>query len=327
MTTPYLVLKNGKTERTVKAPAEADGVLLTWPEATCYQSATDVSDRYPPIASVVMQQGLVCPAFPPQIAPCSTGLQLTWNQDHHLTKAQYRDNASPNEYISYLHRQPVDGFHMVFQADTLESAAWTKAGEKLKDISLLPGTNNVLWSSYKGIPQLTKPSGLSVTFFARHFKSEQSVKVFPPADANGIDLGWYLNNLQPHGPTRGCIVADGIGWTTPAMSYVFTKGGALHGPIRVLRCPLDSSGEPIHFNDLDFQWDDSGLIRVVPQLEGKPAPGISVDRIPQPPLGTDGFIFGFHLDNFKGAAWTRDGAVVEPIDKLMFSKMAIWQGG
>jgi hypothetical protein len=148
-----------------------------------------------------------------------------------------------------------------------------------------------------------------------------------PSQANDIDFGFYLNNLQ-HGSTRGCVVVGSQAWVSPAMPVEFLTDGRLNSPVVALPCPM-SHGTPVHYNDLDAAWQSSGtsnvLTQLTPTFNGTALTGVP-SSFPQPPAGTNGFLLGFPIDNFKNAFWSQNGSLTSGLAVHKYAKSATWYG-
>jgi hypothetical protein len=278
----------------------------------------------------------------PVVAPCSNGLQLTWNTNNSVTDAHFLQNSSPNKSLAYLPKHD-NGFDLFFQTpgDTLASAEWLRNGKAAGAVAVPAGVDRVFWNgatppaspyaSQAHSGRVRDTSAVVAKFYWRHTSSNGNSTATAPSTANGLDMGWYLNKYQS-GPTRGCVRVGASAWTSPAMPIEFLTGGRLNSPVGVLGCPLDQQQQPIPYNDVNLVWrtNPSGpgnvLVALQPTFNDQPDYQVSTSALPQPPAGTTEAVLGFHLDNFKDAYWTHDGSTVKTVSVHKYAKVADWHG-
>jgi hypothetical protein len=305
-----------------------NGIRFTFAPGKCVETASKVYDRYPPVAALLTVKHKVPANNGPMIAPCATALVLTWTPTNALMTAGWQNGSGPVSSQAYLPKH-VNGTGLFFQAgESLVSAEWTRYGKPAGSIPAFSFADDAYWAGSSSAPPTLgarKSAGHAarrstaappkVVLFGREGKSTGTSTDRPPAKANGVDLSWYQNLFQS-GPGRGCVAADGSYWTAPAMAYVYTTAGVPNARVSVLKCPTDVHGNPIEINDVTFSWTvnlyDTGYVldSAVPTYNGVAIPGLPSGAIEQPPAGTDGMQFAFHLDDFRLGHWTKNGHIL-----------------
>lgn len=327
----------------VKSKGCPTGLRLTWSRSICVSGKTGASDRYPPIAGLLMQKLKPAPNFGPVVASCSTGIVLTWNAKNVLTSSVFQGTSSKGT-VSYLPHH-VNSFDFFFESgDGIVSATWLRNGKAVGAVALPKTYDDVSWHgstpgriTYGSAKQTTSEiragaaTAPHAVYYWRTGHSYGTTKATAPSDANDLNLKWFRNNGQS-GPTRGCAAVGGRAWTSPLMPIVFTAAGVLNSRVGFLACPM-VSGRPVPYDGIDVSWTsvnsgtDNAVGQIVPTLNGTTSLAISASNVPQPPAGSDGLIFGFNRDNFAAAQWTRSHALIgSPTPTHKGVKVFTWFG-
>jgi hypothetical protein len=345
----YVVLdNNGSHVATSASPCSskgcANGLRITWAKGKCVEGKSGRSNffRFPPIVGVVTQNGKPVAEYPPVIAPCARGIRIKWDKQNFLTTGHYLQSRRLDANLAYLPSGAND-FELFFQGgEGVLSVQWLRNGRSIASISIPSTADEVFWYGYqppaspfaRGFEtksalgpsvrgQVAMPP--TVGFFWRRGASHGTSTTTAPSLANDIDFGFYLNNLQ-RGANRGCVVVGSQAWVSPAMPVEFLTDGRLNSPVVALPCPM-SDGTPVHYNDLDVAWQSSGSSNVLTHLtatfDGTALPS---SALPQPPAGTNGFLLGFPIDNFKNAFWTQNGSSTSELSVHKSVKSATWYG-
>lgn len=328
------VSENSPCQKTKGCP---NGLLLSWPEGSCVRGGTGASDRYPPITGLFMQKAKVAANYGPVVANCSTGIKLTWNNSNALTVAGFQGSNGTLAYIPHH----VNNFRLFFQSgDGVISGKWLRNGKGAGAIAASTLFDDVSWfgsspssigfaKASAGDSTAVRPNAGSdpnVVYFWRQGAGHGTSKVSAPGGVNDVDLSWYWNKAQS-GPTRGCVQFGSQAWTSPIMPIVYTSGGRPDARVGVLTCPV-VNGAPVRYDGIDASWDSSGnLTNVLPTLNGSYDSGVSTSAIPQPPAGTNGFIFGYHHDNYSRSQWTQNDSLTGSVISVhQFTKAVTWSG-
>ena len=346
---------NGGPTRIVESPCAstkvcANGIRFLWKANKCVKTPGNppFDDRYPPLPVVYREKSQVAPSIPPQIAPCSTGIQESWSPKDVLNKPLWRGASNPASGQQHFPKNAI-GVDLFLQAgDALTGIQWMKNGKT--DGALIPvpsSANDVYWYSGSPPPVLgasrralvvrssiqrhTLPAPPTVVILGRSSKGpDVTTTDKAPPGANDVDFQWY----QAKGTIRGCVVYDGHTWTSPSMAFEYTSGGRLNSRVTVLQCPRDAHGNVILVNGVDFKWrpatdgSENVVYSAVATDYGSEALGVPAGAIPQPPATTDGIQIGFHHNDYQQASWTKNGASLTPnLSNPSHQVIATWYGG
>jgi hypothetical protein len=385
----YVVLDNNgaaaQTNRSPCSPAAcANGIQFSWDAATCYQGA-----RFAPIAIVwTINQRVPANSWPLTV-PCSTGLQLWWDGKNQLTKAAWVNSRLPRTAaglaVCFQRAKQcspghcvtagclpahVNGADIFFQGgDTLQAAEWLLNGREMGQTATPNDGNDVFWygRTPPASPFATNPAGATVRHNGsgtpavavlgrtRHNKPMQTTNS-APAGTEGVDFAWYLP-LYESGPSRGCHTAGAQAWTSPPLAFAYTAGGELNSRVTIPTCPLDDTGAPMTFNNINFSWKaspggtTSEAYSAVAGLDANSHVGcqsasgsatalpassphsnatqvnLPLNSLPQPPAGTDGVLFDFAHDDYKSSCWMQGANVLgSPLSAPGHPRLGQWWG-
>ncbi len=332
----------------------ANGITFHWDAGACVSG-----EHFAPIVLVFTQHRTVAPRTWPMVAPCSTGITMTWDTHNHLNLARWTgaSNARYGLAVCFQHAGQcghsicvtdgclpanTDGVDIFFEGTaSLTEADWTRNGKAAGSVQPSGPANDVYW--YGGTPpsspfahparaahrhvnaQAIAPP--TVTLLGRDPQKYPQLATAPaPTGTNHINFKWFLN---PPGPHKHCIVAGGATWTNPPMEFAYMTDGSLNSRVSVLTCPMSATGQPVFYNGVEFAWGPSrdgtenNVYSAVPTFDAQPLPGLLVGLIPQPPAGTDGILFEFHHDDYEQTTWP-------PVPSVLpapgHTRMAVWQG-
>ncbi|GEM_PF-1878593 len=275
---------NGSAAGTDQSPCDAtgscaNGVSFSWSKGTCYDD-----DRYPPVVIVFTVNHKVPANTWPLVAPCSTGLQISWNSKNTLTGAMWlgaQDPPTSDGLAVCWHRHQCNAIHCVtagclpqhtngvdifFQGgESIQSAQWLNQNGVARSVSLPSAANDVFW--YGSTPPSTPFSSSDASKGATHAtttlptvdlvgRASHHARITTkaaPSDASGVDFSWYLP-LDQSGPDRGCFNAGGQSWSAFPNAFEYTTNGVLNSRVTVPTCPVDATGALMPFNDVHFSW-------------------------------------------------------------------------
>ena len=322
----------------------ANGISFSWGAETCYHG-----DRYLPVAVIWTVAGKVSTTEWPLNAPCSTGLQFTWDKNNHLNGAKWLgagSEAKEGLAVCFQSKKECNAGHCVtagclpgkttgvdlfFQGgDSPTAAEWLFNGKPDGAISLSGSPDDVFWyastppaSPYADPASSSGSSTPSVTITGRNSSGKPQIFTLgAPGSANGIDMNWYLAKYES-GPTKGCHEINGEWFPSPPFAFAYTTNGVLSSAVTMAQCGMQG-GNVLPFSDINFSWGEgaSGPVLTAAQPLHYYAPDplcqgsfrgtgeYPTATMPQPPEGANGIILTFAHDDYAATCWTRDGSVL-----------------
>jgi hypothetical protein len=344
----------GSTSSACTSAGCANGIRFEWDAGVCVNG-----DHFSPIVVVFTIHHKVAANTWPMVAPCSSGIQMTWDKNNHLAAATWTGNANAayGMAVCFQHANQcghsicvtdgclpanTDGVDIFFEGTgSLVRADWTRNGRPAGSVTPSGVANDVYW--YGSAPpkspfaqvasrthrliasQAIAPPTVSLLGRNAGFYPQISSAI-APSTGHDINFKWFLS---PAGPNKQCIVAGGTAWTNPPMEFAYTTAGALNSRMFVLTCPLDAAGTPVFYNGVDFSWAPSAdgtrnnVVSAIPTFNSLPMTGLPANLIPQPPAGTDGILFEFHHDDYDQSSWPPDPTVLQAPGH---TRMVTWRG-
>lgn len=319
----------------------ANGIQFNWSAGACVNG-----DHFSPVVVVFTINHKVAPNTWPMVAPCSNGIQLTWDNYNHLSKALWTGSsaAAYGLAICFQHAgqcgqsicvtngcvpKNANGVDIFFEGDAaLTSASWLRNGATAGAITVSGAVNDVYWygstppaSPFARNRNSARPHVTGhlvapprVVLLGRSSSwAPQTTAAVAPSSGHDVNFKWFLS---PAGRYKQCIVVNGVAWTNPPMEFAYTTDGVLNSRVSVLTCAKDATGATVFYNGIDFSWGPStdgtenNLYSAVPTFNAEPMSGLPADLLPQPPAGTDGLIFEFHHDDYDQISWPPNPAVL-----------------
>ena len=227
----YVVLDNsgspGSPVATSASPCSskgcANGLRITWAKGKCVAGKSGRFNffRFPPIVGVVTQKGKPIADYPPVMAPCARGIRIKWDKHNLMTTGHYLQSRRLDANLAYIPGGAND-FEVFFQGgEGVLSVQWLRNGTSIASVSIPSTADEVFWYGYpapaspfaRGLQTKSAPAPSvrgqattpTVDFFWRRGASHGTTTATAPSQANDIDFGLYLNNLQ-QGANRGCVV-------------------------------------------------------------------------------------------------------------------------